>query len=166
MSAISIKRWIRLDQSDDETGVMVSPENEDRFALSMELAIRGCKLGSQLDRLSQQIGMLLHKLHEWVRAHNQQVDQAYVVIRGDGLLFLVVQKEKRFNAEIEDELTQLDMEIAQAIDFDLVAFSVLALPKSDKDVITSFLTQDSTVTYRNAERSDSPGDRKSQSGLD
>ena len=99
------KRWVRLDHSERDTGVVVSPENEDRFALTMEIAIRGCKLAGQMDKLNGQMAQLFERLHGWVQSHDRDIGQAYVVVRDTGLLFLIVQRDRKFNHELEDELS-------------------------------------------------------------
>ena len=157
---LSRKRYIRLDHTEKETGVVVTPESEDRFALTMELAIRGCALSSQIDKLNEQIGSLLEMLHLWISEHSYIINQAYVALRDTGLLFLVVQKGKRFDPALEDELTELDIGIAQSEKFDLLNFSVLALPECGEEAVKSFLTRKSTLEYEHAERDDPPGDSK------
>lgn len=145
------KTCIELIHSDHDSVVMVTPEDEDRFLLNMESAILGCALADQWNRSKEQYRQLLHRLHEWTTEHVASVRQAYVAMRDSGPLFLVVQKGRRFNSGLQDELTRLDLEIASEVDFDLIRMSTLLLPESDDEAVRSFLPQ-KALAYQHADR--------------
>ena len=156
-------RWIQLHHENDQTpGVLITPGDEDRFPLSMSSAIRGCRLANKLDVHIRQFRDLLPYLAQWLAAHEDRIDRAYVGTRDGGLLFLIVQAGRRYDAVLEDELTQLDISIAQNEDFNAIELSVLSLPQSDQDAVPTFLSPN----FFYAKRSDTPSPGESQSGSD
>jgi len=63
------------------------------------------------------------------------------------LLFLVVQRKRESDEELESSLTDLDLEISNDSDFHLVNVSVLALPRSSEETISSFLSSAFVFRY-------------------
>lgn len=116
----------------------VTPKN-DVIYLTVEAAIQACKDQVERADFTRQFDDLLDKLREWIESQKAAIAEAYVTLRDTGLLFLVVSKTKRFNQELEDALTDLDVFVAQSEMFNLVQLSVLALPAADRDSIDSFL---------------------------
>src|SRR5262245_24168443 len=115
-SATRAKTWIQLDCKNSDTRVVVTPEDGDRFAITMELAIQGCKIAGQLDKFNRQLHVLMGHLADWTDRYSDDIDKVYLGLKDDGLLFLVVRKSKRYNREVEDALTDLDIAIAQDSD--------------------------------------------------
>lgn len=152
-SAAKTKSWIQLDCKDQDARVVVTPDDGDRFAITMELAIRGCKIASQLDKFNKQLSILMGHLADWTDQYIEDIDKVYLGIKDDGLQFLVVRRSKRYNRDLEDALTNLDIAIAQDSDLDLIQLSVLALPKTSTASVQSFLPRRGSLVYQNAKRS-------------
>jgi hypothetical protein len=130
--------------------VAVAPEDENRFVLSVQGAVRACNARAEFADFHKQYKYLLDKLASWIRANKKRVGLACVTQRDAGLLFLVVRKAKPYNREFADALTELDMEIARDENLNLIKLSVLALPKCSMHSIVSFLDPENTSVYRHA----------------
>jgi hypothetical protein len=84
---------------------------------------------------------LMDRLSKWVEDHKDTVRDAYFSVRtGGGLFFMVVANSKKFDPDLEDKLTDLDIEVANKAEYDLLRLSVLAIPDSPPDCVESFLT--------------------------
>jgi hypothetical protein len=128
--------WLR---HGDQQELWVETENQDRFLTTVEAVVRACQAYGHIAEVGKQLRKLLRKLDQWLTAHPEDVQEAYLTIRDSGLLFLVVRKTKAFNHVLEEALTDLDIEIANDEVFNLIRLSVLALPATSQDCIKSFL---------------------------
>lgn len=142
--------YIRLDYHGEGQKVIVTPQNQDRFMLSVREAAIACQMADDSNSFIQQFKELLENLASWLKRHGSKVERAFVTIRDAGFVFLVVQRNKSYNREFEDLLTELDMSIAQDQNLNLIRLNVLALPKSSKESYESFLVPEHTWTYRHA----------------
>jgi hypothetical protein len=131
--------------------LVVEPEDEDRFTITVEAAIKACRVFLEQARMFQSQFNHLHKrLATWLKQHNENVNRAYLTVRDADLLFLVVRDSRRYDDEFEDALTELDVSIACDPELDLIKLSVLAVPSASLDSIDSFLAPGKTLTYQNA----------------
>lgn len=138
-----------LKYEDRDGSVVVTPDDEDRFMITVEAAIRACQAYHQQAVFRMQFKQTLQKVAEWLRAHESHVGQAYVTVRDAGLLFLVVRKQPQYDSGFEDDLTDLDLQIAQDPDLNLIRLSVLAIPPCTDDGVNSFLMHD-YLLYKHA----------------
>ncbi len=137
---------IRLDYSNDR--VVVVTTEADRFVTSCADAAHACKAWDRQREFQEQFsGRLLPLLGKWVKEHADWIDRGFLTVREDGLLFVVVQKSPAHTRALEDELTALDMQIAQDETLDLVDLEVLALPEASEETLTAFLDSRSTLEY-------------------
>ena len=141
---------LRLSYAEKGRQVFVEPENEDRFLLTVNAAIEACREGDNVAKFKDQFRELLDVLATWIIHHGQEVKDAYVSVRDADLLFLVVRKSKAYDRSFEDELTDLDLQVAHDKDLNLIRLSVLALPKTSKDVVDSFLRPDWALRFPHA----------------
>jgi hypothetical protein len=135
--------WIHLHHADDVEGVIVTTADDQTFMLPLDAVIRACGSVENVLQFTKQFQKLLVRLTKWLKKNLDDVDEAYVTIRDAGLLFLLVRKSKRFNESLENSLTEIDLEIAQNKEFDLLKLSVLALPKTSRECVDSFLASPS-----------------------
>ncbi len=127
--------------------VVITPADEDRFVLSREEAIRACQAYAEKQRFASQFHLLLKTLARWLSEHEDQVKQAFLTERDKGLLFLVVQREPRYDEQLENDLTELDLQIAQDTDLRLIPLSVLAVPDAGQEVPLTFLSPQLRIQF-------------------
>lgn len=75
-------------------------------------------------------------LAKWVFEHQVKIEKAFLTLQDNRLLFLVITKSNNFDDAFEDELSDLDIELARISMFPL---SVQALPNCSKEQYDSFL---------------------------
>lgn len=125
--------------------ILVRPENDEAFLITVEEAIAACRSARDTDQAGNiikfkiQFDRLLNTLGKWIHERSSKIARAFVTIRDAGLLFLIVHKEQQYDSIIEDELTVLDMAIAQSGEFAMIRLSVLCLPSCDDHSIGSFV---------------------------
>jgi hypothetical protein len=127
--------------------VVITPENEDRFSLTVQEAIRACSAGQDAIIFDRQFKKLLEKTTFWLKKNSSDIDKAYVTIRDSDILFFIVRKTVEYNRDFEDVLTDFDIEVAEDRNLDKIRMSVLAIPKSSPQTITSFLRPDFAWIY-------------------
>ncbi|MDD4892078.1 MAG: hypothetical protein PHU85_19320 [Phycisphaerae bacterium] len=139
---------IHLDFRTKGGQVIVAPNDEDRFSLTIQEAAMACKAGQKQVLFGRQFERgLLPKLAVWTDQNQEKLERAYLTL-GDGrLLFLVVRKNVPFDSEFEDRLSDLDLQIAQDEELGLIHLSVLALPKVSRTCYESFLDTRMTLEY-------------------
>ena len=141
MSAtIASNTWISLRVGDPAVaGVTIHSQDGDLFALTKQMIARAGRIAAGIEAFDNQLTALRAELEGWAAQRADLIDQVFLALKGDQFLFLVVLKGKAYNGIFEDDLTELDMSIAQNPDYDLIPLSVLALPACAEDVIRSFL---------------------------
>jgi hypothetical protein len=144
--------WHPFNSSDSTAGMTATLPDGDTFTLTKEVAIRACNPGAELNRLHEQISALMEELTDWIEEHGPNVEIACLTLRSKGFQFLVVQRDKPSDSELEDALTDLDIRVAQSVNFDLIRLSVLALPNASEATIRSFLPPTGSLVYSNARR--------------
>lgn len=117
----------------------MEPRNGDRFVLSPPLAADTCETADQQRALRAQVRALLNHLAGWLDTQKEHVGEAYVTGEPRRLQFTVVMNRMKFNPVLEDALSDLDMDVAQADEFSLLRLSVQALPKMHRDQLTAFI---------------------------
>ena len=123
------------------SGQVVVHSGDDTFLLTVQEAVNACGAWSKMAEFQSQMKALLDHLGAWVRARSDSVRDAYFSVKlGGGLFFMVVTKGKNYDPDLEDQLTSLDIDVANAEEFNLLRLSVLAIPDSSADCVESFLT--------------------------
>src|SRR5436309_2477533 len=114
MTAVAKANAVPIHYEHRNGAVVVTPEDEGRFALAVEMAYRrSCPLFQDRALFRTQFEQLLRKLAHWLAAHEDVIGEASVTLRGAALEFLLVRKGTRYDADFEDELSDLDIAIAQ-----------------------------------------------------
>ncbi|GAG19458.1 unnamed protein product [marine sediment metagenome] len=147
---------IQLQWGEKHKQVTIVPEDEDRFNLTVEQAIRACKAEVGFAQFSSQLRKLLTLLANWTEGHALSLKISYLTVRDTGLLFLSVMQGAQFNRKLEDELTDLDIRIAQNVSLDKIRLSVLALPNCTPDRLDTFLSPEYTLEIPRAKTKRSP----------
>ena len=130
---------IQLVYSAKDEQVIVETERQDRFVLTVSAAIEACRAFGRTQEFNEQFKEMQTRLTAWIRQHEADISEAYLTVRDSAILLLIVQKSQAFHQELEDSLTELDIDIAQDDALNLIRLSVLALPKASEASIQSFL---------------------------
>lgn len=146
-NAASKTQIIELHCDDADGRVRVVPADKDIMAMSVETAIEACKAYKHQIVFKDQFDLLLHKLGDWASARAEKVATAYLTVRDAGLLFLVMLRGRRYDEQIENDLIDLDLDIANDHDFDLIQLSAHIVPSIDDDSLQSFLSRKLVIRF-------------------
>lgn len=138
------RHWLHLRPDGGIDDVCVTTSDGDRFMLSVDEAIASCRFGDQLRQFIEQVGGVTDRLDAWLLQHRGKIDRAYLHIGRDGLDFIAVQRGMAMDPEIQDSLTELDLEIAHNQAFDLIRMDVTALPYCSENASSSFVPREGT----------------------
>lgn len=141
---------IQLRWSERTRRVTVSPADQDLFVVSVQEAIEACRAHAHRKKFEHQFKALLGILAEWVDKRREQIRNAIVTLQEDAVLFLVVRKEMGYDRTFEDDLTRLDMEVAQHPNLDVVRLTVLALPNCSDEALAGFINPEVYLVYGSA----------------
>jgi len=142
--AIKTQPIIQLIQSDRDRNILIeADEEQDRFVMTVSAAIEACKAYGKSAEFNQQFKAMQSKLGAWIQTREADIDEAYLTVRDEAILLLVVQKSEAFNQALEESLTALDIAIAQDEELSLIRLNVLSLPSASEDSIQSFLVSGS-----------------------
>jgi hypothetical protein len=138
--------WQHLRQEDGGK-VMIHTKDGDCFGLPFDDLVNACQSSTQFTAFCRQVGTLLDRLAGWLEERRSEVEAAYVGLEPEGAIFVVVRKAKAFDPAFEDALSILDLQVAQDSDFHLIKLRVLALPRSSKETVASFLQLERAFRY-------------------
>jgi hypothetical protein len=148
---------VRLDWTNRDGNIVITPSDKDRFVLKVGAAIEILRRHSQVDRTQQQFSLLLKRLAQWLDDHQSSWETAFLT-SGEGVLrFIVVRKTARFDEATSDALSALELDIARDPDLDLVKLTTTALPSVGEESLRSFLDPAFTLKYGVGTRSHQSG---------
>jgi hypothetical protein len=139
---------IRLRYREKDSQVMIEPEDEDRFSLFVEQAIKACRMFQDIQLFNEQLDHLKARLGKWVHDRAGKIHKAFLTIADNQFLFLVVLKEAEYDDEFEEELAELDLDIARDPDCSRMNLDVQSLPICGENGYTSFCNPLYTAEYR------------------
>jgi hypothetical protein len=97
---------------------------------------------------SDQLRDLVQLLVEWLGEHKAKIKSAQFAFRdGGGILFLVMQKERTFDQQLSDSLTDLDLAIATNKELDLIELDVLLIPPVSPEAASAFIASGESYKY-------------------
>jgi hypothetical protein len=138
--------WQHLRQEDGRS-VMIHTKDGDCFVLPFDELVNVCESSTQFTEFCRQVATLLDRLAAWLKDRQGEIEAAYVGLEPEGAIFVVVRQSKAFDPAFEDSLSILDLEMAQDADLNLIKLRVLALPRSSKETVASFLELERAFRY-------------------
>lgn len=126
-------RWCDADGQ-----VTLEPENQDRFTLRFRQIIDACQIQQQAEEYRLRFDILVRQLGKWLEDRSD-VGSAFLTLRDAQLLFIVVTRFATYDADFEDDLSDLDVAMANDPDLSGVPFGVLSLPNVPFDSLASFM---------------------------
>jgi sugar/nucleoside kinase (ribokinase family) len=136
-----------------EGQVRIVPPDRSVQLFTVKVAIDACRAHNKQLEFNTQFQDLQERLAKWLSLHQTSVSRAFITVRDAGLLFVVVLNGTAFDPELEEAITELDIEIANAEEFELIRLSVLAIPQTSDACMHSFIAVGNTMPFG----SDSPG---------
>lgn len=133
------KGFTIIDESSPQEALVVMKDG-DKFVVGYTEAAKACRAAEKMKDFVPQLTEVLKKLGNWAAQRKDQIHSAMLSPGEHGLLFLVMQKDVPFDQQLTDDLTDLDLEIAQNPSFALVRVEVLAIPRVDKETATAFIS--------------------------
>jgi hypothetical protein len=130
---------IVIDYDSEAQIVTVIPRDQERFEVQKQRAIEGLQLAKQAEIFGAQLKFLLSRLANWSKAHESKVLRALLTLRDTRLMFLVVSRQVECDDDLEDDITRLDLKVAENSDLDLMRMNVLVLPPASDESIRSFV---------------------------
>lgn len=135
--SVADKAVLQLSWVDTDGVVTLTPEDEDRFSMKVKRVIAACQSAAREDAFRSQLDFLLNRLGRWLKDRPQVAD-AFLTLRDAQLLFLVVRERVEYDAEFEDALSALDVEISRDVDLELIRMNTMALPRVSLQAVDSF----------------------------
>jgi len=128
---------IMLDFRDGNRPVVVAPEDQDRFIMTCEMAAQACRQAMKMQEWREQFYALLGAVHRWAQRNSPRIDACYVSPIEGGLAVFIVPKAQRYDFELSESLTDLDISLAS--DYPLCRCDVMQIPGADPNRLRTFL---------------------------
>lgn len=119
----------------------------DKFVIAVSDAARACRARDKEREFLPQFNLLLDRLTAWLGHRRSRIKSAHLTFRDRDILFLVMQKQVRFDQSLMDDLVQLDIEVANARDLSLIQLEVLCIPAVSARSSSAFLASGEVLTY-------------------
>ena len=122
--------------------VTVTDEDEDRFSLHIDDAVLACRSHHDAEKFRKQVHILLNRLHKWSVEHGDDIRGSVLVMQEMGFLLICITKQAPISAELDNDLTSLELEIANDSDIKQLPFSGQLLPPLSDDATRGFIPTD------------------------
>jgi len=140
---------IKLAWSEGDKKILIEDkEEEGRYFTTVEEAIRACRAYDKSVRFKITFEALAGHLIMWAAQRQDRIKRAFLTVQDRGLLFLVVTNGKKYDDSFEDELTTLDVQVANSDDFSDIELDVQSLPDCSADNFSSFCHPGSTIQLK------------------
>lgn len=139
---------IRLRISEEDRQVLVEPADNDKFILRVKEAIIACRVMAEYKSLFEgHLDHLKNILGSWASKRKEKLHKVFLTLQDARMLFLVVTKLQTYDAQLEDELADLELEIAQDPECSRINLDVQALPYCSEDSYVSFCNPEWVLEY-------------------
>lgn len=123
---------IQIDaKHDGDRIVVLTSVTEDRFVKTCQWLVETTKLGISHDVWLRELHQLLTYVRHWAEARADRVRSCFAAQRDSEMAIYVVPRSNRFDFDLSDELTQLDLELAEK--FQACPCDVLQIPDEARD---------------------------------
>lgn len=133
---------------DDPRQVRYQGEDNHIGFATMKNAIQALNGYSAAMDIFSQMGELMEILKSWTENHAPKIKKAFFTAGEGQFLFVVVTKNKSYDADFEDQLTELDINVACNDSFKMFPMGVMSLPNCDEHTYMSFCNPDVTTEYK------------------
>ncbi len=131
---------IRLTQADGN--VIVEPEDEDRFVLSAQQAVKACQDSHRRDEAVYAFKReFLEPLIDWCRQHKDKVQACYIPIPKGFIQVFMIGASPKYDFALGKELSELELRLADAG----WSVSVLQIPASPEEILLAYFKMEGTI---------------------
>lgn len=120
----------------DQTRVVVTPEDEDRFMTTAAEAALACRNAQNILKWNQEFDGLLRHVHAWCQTMAEDISSAYIGFSGDGLSLFLLSKGTDYRFDLDDVVSDLDIDIANK--FEKCPTEVTHFPEAPIESLSSF----------------------------
>jgi len=147
---------VRLDYFEKGRQVVIRPKDNDVFVRSVEQIVEACVIGERTLQRAFQFKRQLEdglftKLAQWLTGNKHRVRKAFLAPHEGGLMFLVIKIGAKYDRDLEDSLTDLDIDVANSPEFDLLRLDVMCLPEVSTETALSFLAPPLMLEFTSAQ---------------
>lgn len=155
MTLTRTDHFIRISH-DDTRDVSFVSEDENRFFLSVSETIAAglfhVRRRDHLNEVKERIQALQRRVADWSRKHAADIKAAYLSFHQGRFTFLVVQKGVPLNEKLEQELIELDLQLAHSLEVRPLPVEVMLLPECDEDCLNTFIPKGDRRPVPHADR--------------
>lgn len=149
-------KTVELDWFADNDVVSVTPRSQIRFNIQKDRAIEILQREKDAAQFGQQFSLLLERLAKWVSYREPKIERAILTLQDNALAFVVVRTAVEYDEDFQDELADLDIEVANDPDLQLISLKTLGLPHVTSDALRSFLDERLVLEYVERSRPHQP----------
>lgn len=110
-----------------ETKVVVEPDDEDRFVLTVREAAQACKQAQDDKEWQTKFSGFLVYLEKWAETHSKRIRTVYVNVADGALNILIGTSGGAYDVDFDDIITELD--IALVKEFPWLVAEVMQVPQ-------------------------------------
>ncbi len=111
-----------------ERRVVVVPEDEDRFVVTMREAAQACKQAQDDKEWKDAFDSFLIYLENWAEDHANQIESVFVNVADGALNILICTAAESYNVDLDDLITDLDLSLVK--EFPWLVAEVMQVPGS------------------------------------
>jgi len=137
---------LQLDWRNEGGIATVTPRDQDRYVVKVRTLVERLHKVGHIEAFEEKLTLLQKELASWL-VDRTDVAKAFLTLRDGGLLFLIIKKNSDYNESLEDELTDLDIQLAKDRDLMPLSVDVLALPSVSDVAVSTFIDPDFTFSY-------------------
>ena len=150
---------MQLDWFAEADQVEVTARDQQRFEIQKDRAIEVLRQAKNAERFGKQFDLLLSILGSWLQDRTDRLISAHLTLHDGAFAFLVIMRQFQYNPELEDQLSDLDIQVANDPQLDLIRVNMSLMPPVSEEALSSFLDPDFFLTYHGfGERSPEPAE--------
>lgn len=149
------KTPIKLDARERDRLVLFTSETEDRFLMSCREAVRAANIGASAVVIVDEIREFVNEVGEWVVAEGTRIAECYIAPREGQLVVFVVPKSHKYDFDLSDALTDLDLRITQKY---RIPCEVMQIPEDDLESVVD-LDSPASLDVRRALQAETPSQK-------
>lgn len=143
---------VDLDWYSDTDIVQVTARGQARFEVQKDHAIHALQLeAADRQRFEKQLHLLFETTAEWIRDSGSLVSDAYLTMRDGRFLFIPIAASAEISDDLEDSLSDLDIEVANDSQLDLILLNTMVLPPASEDALSSFFNDKFVLRFSERE---------------